>query len=78
MKRAWIGLALLSACWLTGLGTYHDPNWTVWAVLVSLGTGLLMGVPIPRPTRTGSALAAGLLIVPNQTGCSGRTTLRRI
>jgi hypothetical protein len=62
VKRAWIGLALLSASWLPGLGTYHDPNWIVWAALVSIGTGILCGTPIPRPTRAGSAIAAALLI----------------
>lgn len=64
MRRTWIGLALLSASWLPGLGTYHDPNWALWAVLVSIGTGLLVGIPILRPTRTGSAITALMLIPP--------------
>jgi len=64
MRRAWIGLALLSACWLPGLGTYHDPNWIVWAALIAIGAGFLVGVPILRPTRSGSVIAAALLIAP--------------
>jgi len=62
MKRAWIGLALLSASWLPGLGVYHDPNGILWVLLVAIGTGLLVGVPILRPTRAGSAIAALMLI----------------
>jgi len=64
MRRAWIGLALLSASWLAGLGTYHDPNWIVWAVLVGAGTSLLFSFPLRKPERTDSMVAAALLIVP--------------
>ncbi|MBN1361470.1 MAG: hypothetical protein JW993_12805 [Sedimentisphaerales bacterium] len=62
MKRAWVGLALLSASWLFGLGYYHDPNWPVWAVLVLAGTGLLTGATVYTPTRIESVIAAAMLV----------------
>ena len=63
MRRAWIGLALLSASWLFGLGLYHHANWPAWAVLVVTGTVLLTGLDIRRPAR-GELIAAAVLIVP--------------
>lgn len=63
MRRAWIGLALLSASWLFGLGYYHDPNWVVWAVLVLAGTGLFIGIDLRTPTRIES-IVAGVLLTP--------------
>ncbi len=62
MRRAWIGLALLSASWLFGLGYYHDPNGTIWALLVLAGTGLLIGVDLRVPARIESIIAAALLM----------------
>ena len=61
MRRAWIGLALLSASWLFGLGYYHNPNWTVWAVLILAGIGFLLGIDLPAPARIESIIAAALL-----------------
>jgi hypothetical protein len=58
MRRAWIGLALLSASWLFGLDYYVDANWPVWLALVAVGTALLIGVRVPGPTRGESAFAA--------------------
>ena len=63
MKRAWIGLALLSASWLFGLGYYRDANVLAWVVLVAAGTLLLSGIHVPRPSRRGLVVAA-VLVVP--------------
>lgn len=62
MKRAWIGLALLSASWLFGLGYYHDPNGAIWAILILVGTGLLIGVDLRAPARIESTIATALLM----------------
>jgi hypothetical protein len=58
MKRYWIGLILLSASWLFGLGFYHHASLFAWAVLVVIGAALFTGAPVPRPTRTESVAAA--------------------
>lgn len=63
LRRVWIGLALLSVSWLFGLSYYHDANWVAWAALVVIGTGLMVGFDLPRPTRGELAIAA-LLTVP--------------
>ena len=62
MKRAWIGLALLSASWLFGLGYYLDANVLAWVVLVAAGTLLLGGIHVPRPSRRGLVVAAVLAV----------------
>ncbi len=62
MKRAWIGLALLSASWLFGLGYYHDPNGAIWAILILVGTGLLISVDLRAPARIESIIATALLM----------------
>jgi hypothetical protein len=43
--RGWIGLGLLSASWLWGLGYYQPGSWTVWAFMVVLGTLLVAEKP---------------------------------
>jgi hypothetical protein len=63
MRRAWLGLALLSASWLFGLDYYHHAHWLTWAALVAAGTALLVGFDIRRPTR-GELLVAVLLTLP--------------
>jgi len=63
MKRAWIALALLSASWLFGLSYYHQANWLAWAVLVTVGTLLLIGIDPPRASR-GELTAVALLMIP--------------
>ncbi|MCP4608519.1 MAG: hypothetical protein GY845_07385 [Planctomycetes bacterium] len=62
MKRAWIGVALLSTSWLFGLSYYHQAQWLLWAILVSAGTVLLIGVDIRRPIAIESTAAAVLLL----------------
>lgn len=62
MKRAWLGIALLSASWLFGLAYYHEPHWTIWAMLVLAGTGLLIGIDLRAPARIESMIAAALLM----------------
>ncbi len=63
MKRSWIGLALLSASWLFGLSYYHNAAWLIWVVLVAVGTGLLIGVPIRRPAVF-EAVVSALMLLP--------------
>jgi hypothetical protein len=63
MRRAWVGLALLSAAWLFGLDYYHQANWPVWVLLIAGGTALLAGFDLRRPTR-GELLAAAFLVLP--------------
>ncbi len=62
MKRAWIGLALLSASWLFGLSYYRDADWTMWAVLVGAGTLLLAGLDLRLPARRALTAAAALTV----------------
>ncbi|MEK7995989.1 MAG: hypothetical protein AAB403_19490, partial [Planctomycetota bacterium] len=62
MKRAWIGLALLSASWLFGLSYYEDARPLVWAVLIIGGAGLLTGVRLAMPEKIESAVACVLLL----------------
>jgi hypothetical protein len=63
MRRAWLGLALLSASWLFGLDYYHHANWPVWAAMIAIGTVLLVGFDVRRSTR-GELLLTVLLLVP--------------
>ena len=62
LRRAWIGVALLSASWLFGLDYYHDADWIVAAALVVVGTSLLTGIEIRRPALRYLALTAALTI----------------
>jgi len=62
MRRAWIGLALLSASWLFGLSYYLNANWPAWIVMIVLGTALLIGVDISRLSRLELGIAAVLTI----------------
>ncbi len=62
MKRAWIGLALLSTSWLFGLSYYHNAQLLFWVIFVSAGTALLIGVDIRRPIVIESTAAAVLLL----------------
>jgi len=51
LQRAWLGVAVLSASWLSGLGYYHHPDWLVWSLCVAAGVLLMLGVKMPLPTR---------------------------
>jgi hypothetical protein len=62
LKRAWIGLALLSSSWLFGLSYYHGAQWLAWALLILAGVALLIGVDIRRPIAAESTAAAVLLL----------------
>ncbi len=64
MKRAWVGLALLSVSWLFGLRYYHAEAWATWAVLIVAGTGLLARIRPSVPGKTESILALVLLLLP--------------
>lgn len=63
MRRAWAGVALLSATWLFGLSYYHEANWPVWGLILAAGVLVLMGVPAPVPDRR-TSIAAALMLVP--------------
>ncbi len=63
MKRAWIGLALLSASWLFGLSYYEHARPLVWAVLIVAGAGFLTQVRLAMPEKVESAVASALLLV---------------
>jgi hypothetical protein len=62
MRRAWAGLALLSASWLFGLRYYHAGSWPVWAALVVMGTGLFTGIRRHTPGKAESILVMVLLL----------------
>ena len=62
MIRAWIGLALLSASWLLGVGYYHPPKWPAWTVAVVLGTVLLVSKPTRLPSRRELGIALAILL----------------
>ncbi len=62
MKRSWIGLAILSSSWLFGLSYYHDAKWLAWAILVGIGTGLLIGFRIRKPNAVEAGVAAVMLL----------------
>lgn len=61
---AWIGIALLSVSWLSGLGYYHPANWPAWSVAIALGTLLLADWRSKLPPVRQSALAAVLILPP--------------
>jgi len=63
MRRAWIGLALLSASWLFGLSYFEDARPLVWAVLIVAGTALLAEIRPAAPERVESVIASVLLLV---------------
>jgi len=62
MRRAWIGLALLSASWLFGLRYFHGGSWPTWAALILAGTGLLTRIRLPAPGKAESIFALVLLL----------------
>jgi hypothetical protein len=63
MKRAWIGLALLSGSWLFGLSYFENARPAVWAAMLVAGTALLAEIRLPTPARVESAIASLLLFV---------------
>jgi hypothetical protein len=62
MRRAWVGLALLSASWLFALRYYHAGSWPLWAALIVVGTGLFTGVRRHTPGKAESIVALVLLL----------------
>jgi hypothetical protein len=63
MIRAWLGIAILAASWLPGLGYYEPANPLLWLAMVVLGTALLDASDLRLPRRTLS-LGALALVVP--------------
>jgi hypothetical protein len=63
MRRAWVGLALLSVSWLFGLRYYHAENWPAWTALILVGASLLTRVRPFLPDKRESA-AAMILLLP--------------
>ena len=62
MRRAWVGVALLSVSWLFGLRYYHAENWPAWTALILVGTSLLTRIGSPLPGKRESATALALLL----------------
>ena len=62
MKRTWISLALFSASWLFGLSYYNDAQWLIWSIFIAVGTGLLIGVQLRKPTAYEVVIAAIMLL----------------
>ncbi|MFH1922527.1 MAG: hypothetical protein ABIP48_21915 [Planctomycetota bacterium] len=62
MMRAWIGLALLSASWLFGLGFFTPPHWPAWTAAVALGAILLASRPVRVPGGRDAGVAAAMLV----------------
>ncbi len=62
MRKAWIGVALLSASWLVGLRYYHQADLAAWAVLVALGTACMAGAFAGRPSGVAAIIGAILLL----------------
>ncbi len=63
MIRTWVAIAILAASWLPGLGYYRGADWRVWALMVAVGTVLLVG-SIPRKPGRWQAAAAVVLLLP--------------
>ncbi len=63
MKRAWIGVALLSISWIAGAGYFHHADWLVYALAAGIGLMLMIpaGVTIPR---NGASLVTVLALLP--------------
>lgn len=63
MKRAWVGLALLSGSWLAGFPLYGPPRPVFWACCV-LGAVLLLPRALRRLPPLRVQLAAALAALP--------------
>ncbi|MDP6545026.1 MAG: hypothetical protein QGH60_13635 [Phycisphaerae bacterium] len=63
MKRAWIGIALLSTSWVLGLNFYHVARWIPWVIALAMAIPLLASVIRPAPPRY-VALAAAAMLLP--------------
>ena len=62
MMRTWIGLALLAASWLMGIGFYAPANLPLWTAAVLIGVFLLAERPGRLPPRRQLAVTVALLI----------------
>ncbi|MBN2533839.1 MAG: hypothetical protein JXB88_13165 [Spirochaetales bacterium] len=63
MKRAWIGIALLSCAWIFGVTFYHKPVSILFYLFITAGTFFFSGIPLKLPGRI-PCLCASLLLVP--------------
>lgn len=63
MKKAWIGIAFLSASWLVGTGYYLQADVVAWGVLIALGTVFMAGALGRRPLA-GVAVFGAVLLLP--------------
>ncbi|MDP6046045.1 MAG: hypothetical protein QGG25_10585, partial [Phycisphaerae bacterium] len=63
MKRAWIGVAILSASWMFGLSYYYAAQWIVWAIALAAAIPFLMYAVRIVPSRN-IALIAIVLLAP--------------
>jgi len=60
--RTWLAVGLLSASWLPGLGYYAPALVWLWAVMVIVGAGLLLGREFRLPERRDAVIALVLLV----------------
>lgn len=63
MMRNWMGVGLLAASWLFGLGPYRPESWFCWAAAIVLAVLLLRPEMVGLPSA-GRRLAAFLLLLP--------------
>ncbi len=61
---AWVGIALLAASWLFGLGYYHAADWTTWSVLLVLAFACFLSLPARSLPRRRLCLVSLLLCLP--------------
>ena len=62
MKRAWMGIALLSASWLLGLNYYYRADWLMWFLVVAIGAALTGGTLLRSLARPVALISAALLL----------------
>ncbi|MDP6637293.1 MAG: hypothetical protein QGG42_20540 [Phycisphaerae bacterium] len=63
MKRAWIGVAILSASWMLGLNYYHAASWTAWFIALAIALPFLTSV-VRTPPHRYIALASIAMLLP--------------
>ena len=67
MIRTWLGIAILAASWLPGLGYYEPANRLLWLAMVILGTVLLDASDVRLPRRL--VCLGALALVRARAGC---------
>ena len=63
MKRAWIGVAILSSTWILGLSYYYAASWLAWTIALALAIPFLTSAARTVPNRTIAWISAAMLLV---------------